>query len=185
MPAVQFVSLLVNRSRRKLAPPSSERRSRQPAPITTLYESIARALARFCVVPVARPRQLAPPSSVRSSVPKSPTAYPRWPANSIAFKVWPCGCGLPQFQPDCPTVTSAAATVTQAATISSAAAAASASLLMVQVPSVMTRSGKDVLRDVLSAAQNPGRPEELRRWFVKRAYLMTAIVSPVLIEPPS
>src|SRR3954451_6854941 len=64
--------------------------------------------SRFPVIPVAMPCHVFPPSCVRSSVPKSPAAYPTPPANSTACSVLPCGWGFPQFQPECPTPTTMA-----------------------------------------------------------------------------
>ena len=69
--------------------------------------------------PVGRPLQVAPPSSVRMSVPNAPAAYPRAPAKSIAEIVEPVGVGLPQVQPEVPTRTLASAS---AGAVSAAAA---------------------------------------------------------------
>jgi hypothetical protein len=55
-------------------PPSSERRSAQPPATTNESAEIVRTWRRSTVSPVATPLQLEPPSSVRRTVPKSPTA---------------------------------------------------------------------------------------------------------------
>ena len=98
----------------KVFPPSSERRRAQSPPMTTVLESMARTVTSGAVIPVGSPSQVAPPSSVRSSVPKSPAAYPREPAKSIPFKVLPCGCGSPQNHPEWPTETPAPASTPRA-----------------------------------------------------------------------
>jgi hypothetical protein len=115
----------------KLMPPSSERRSTQPEPTTTVLSSGMLTCPIVAVVPVGMPIQLLPRSSVRSRVPNSPAAKPRAPLNSTVRSVLPCGCGLPQFQPEWPTVTSAAwAAVSASARASAATDTSRASLFM-------------------------------------------------------
>ena len=70
----QRVSLAVHGSRWKLAPASSERRSAQPPATTNESAEMTRTCRRSTVMPVEEPLQLAPASSVRRTVPKSPTA---------------------------------------------------------------------------------------------------------------
>src|SRR5262245_22202351 len=107
--SLQLDSTGVNATRVNVAPPSSERRATQPPPANSALPSIAWTSVRFVNVPLSRPVQVAPPSLVRSNVPKSPAAYPVAPANDIARSVLPCGSGLPHCHPDDPTCTLAGA----------------------------------------------------------------------------
>jgi hypothetical protein len=70
----QRSSVGVNGSRWNVRPPSSERRSTQPPPTTSESGVISARSVRSAVTPVRRPAQVAPPSSVRSTAPKSPAA---------------------------------------------------------------------------------------------------------------
>src|SRR4051794_32641895 len=100
MPPEQRSSLAVHGRRRKLRPPSSERRSAHDPPTTRVCGPRRRIVLSGSVSPVARPLQVRPPSVVLSSVPNAPEAYPVRPANSTASRVSPCGRGSPQNHPE-------------------------------------------------------------------------------------
>ena len=75
-PFEQELSLAVNGSRMKFSPPSSERRSAQPPPVTTRCGSppARRTRASPAVRPVTIPLQVEPASLLFSSVPNEPAA---------------------------------------------------------------------------------------------------------------
>ena len=72
--ALQLDSTGANAIEVNVWPPSIERRATQPPPATTVLASTAWTMLRPWKVPTGRPLQVAPPSVVFSSVPKSPAA---------------------------------------------------------------------------------------------------------------
>ena len=72
--SLQLDSTGVKATRVKVAPPSSERRATQPPAAKTDWASMAWTSVRLVKVPLSSPLHVAPPSVVRSSVPKSPAA---------------------------------------------------------------------------------------------------------------
>jgi hypothetical protein len=64
----------LKRRRRIVCPPSSERSSVHPPPARNVLASTTRSLWRSSISPLRTPAQFVPPSSVRSTVPNSPTA---------------------------------------------------------------------------------------------------------------
>ena len=68
-------STLVNAIRRKLWPPSSDRRTTQPPPAITVCGESACTTPRPWNAPTRSPADVRPPSAVFRSVPKSPAAY--------------------------------------------------------------------------------------------------------------
>src|SRR3954451_23629577 len=102
----------------KVRPASSERPVKQLPPNITPEPAMAMSHSCEYRLPLRTEVQLRPPSCVRSSAPKSPAAIPNDPWNSIARSVSPCGCGLPQNQPEWPTPTGAALAVEGASSAS-------------------------------------------------------------------